>query len=375
MDIADTDQVTRVPLHVQIAARLRVDIRQTGKPGAKFGSQNELARRFGVSAITVREAVGALVQEGLLERRHGSGTYVCDTRTAQALGVLIEQDIACPGTSFYWTRMTQQLRRQFEEAGYPTRLYAGHTQSGEPEPERPTCAEFWQDLENDRIRALAIVGTPINEPWQRILHARRIPFISSSQHDVLPNAHQAMIREGTRYLIEHGRRRIAVLTWGTAQHPSSEFQAFKAEMQAHRLPIEAAWVCHAGANPRDSFAGLDGFRQIWQARRETPDGLLICSDRLLQSALSAVRLLNVQVPRALMIVSHTHRGEVSPDMPFPIVRLEVDPDQHARRLGDALLQLVEGQPLQLEPGFRPYRLVEPTETTSPAVAHAPPRAR
>ena len=44
--------------------------------GAKLVNEQELALRFDVSRLTVREAVAALVTTGYLERRHGSGTYV-----------------------------------------------------------------------------------------------------------------------------------------------------------------------------------------------------------------------------------------------------------------------------------------------------------
>jgi GntR family transcriptional regulator len=44
--------------------------------GAKLVNEQELATRFDVSRLTVREAVAALVTTGYLERRHGSGTYV-----------------------------------------------------------------------------------------------------------------------------------------------------------------------------------------------------------------------------------------------------------------------------------------------------------
>jgi GntR family transcriptional regulator len=44
--------------------------------GSKLPSEPELAKRFRVSRLTIREAVGSLVESGFLSRRHGSGTYV-----------------------------------------------------------------------------------------------------------------------------------------------------------------------------------------------------------------------------------------------------------------------------------------------------------
>jgi GntR family transcriptional regulator len=44
--------------------------------GTKLPSEQELAQRFDVSRLTIREAVGSLVEAGYLTRRQGSGTYV-----------------------------------------------------------------------------------------------------------------------------------------------------------------------------------------------------------------------------------------------------------------------------------------------------------
>lgn len=45
-------------------------------PGDKLPAEPELAAAYGVSRITLREAVRGLVEEGYLSRQHGVGTYV-----------------------------------------------------------------------------------------------------------------------------------------------------------------------------------------------------------------------------------------------------------------------------------------------------------
>ena len=42
----------------------------------KIPTETQLSQRYGISRITVREAIDALVEEGLLIRRQGKGTYV-----------------------------------------------------------------------------------------------------------------------------------------------------------------------------------------------------------------------------------------------------------------------------------------------------------
>ena len=60
-----------------IAARLRDDI-LAGRvaPGERLPNETALAGRFGVNRHTLRQAVQALVREGHLNVRQGSGTFV-----------------------------------------------------------------------------------------------------------------------------------------------------------------------------------------------------------------------------------------------------------------------------------------------------------
>lgn len=50
----------------------------TYRIGQGLPSESSLAKEFGVSVATIRQAVGLLVNEGLLLRRQGKGTYVTD---------------------------------------------------------------------------------------------------------------------------------------------------------------------------------------------------------------------------------------------------------------------------------------------------------
>lgn len=65
------------------------------KKDSKLPAERELAEEFGVSQPTVREAIRALDAMGLLDVRHGSGTYVSYNRmliVATALQTLLQLD-------------------------------------------------------------------------------------------------------------------------------------------------------------------------------------------------------------------------------------------------------------------------------------------
>lgn len=68
---------TRLPLYVQISELLHREI-AAGHwvPGERLPTEAQLAKDLDVAVGTLRKALDSLEQNGLLERRQGSGTYV-----------------------------------------------------------------------------------------------------------------------------------------------------------------------------------------------------------------------------------------------------------------------------------------------------------
>jgi GntR family transcriptional regulator, transcriptional repressor for pyruvate dehydrogenase complex len=69
--------IRREPLAAEVARRL-VDYLLSGgvEPGGRMPSERQLAEAFGVGRSAVREAIAALTLIGLVEVRHGDGTYL-----------------------------------------------------------------------------------------------------------------------------------------------------------------------------------------------------------------------------------------------------------------------------------------------------------
>lgn len=69
----DTD--SPVPYHFQIRDLLKQEIAD-GAYQEKVPSERELMERFAVSRTTIREAINHLVNDGILEKVHGKGTFI-----------------------------------------------------------------------------------------------------------------------------------------------------------------------------------------------------------------------------------------------------------------------------------------------------------
>lgn len=70
-----------VPLYHQIYLVLREQYVETNDGSTPLPSELDLAKRYQVSRITMRKALDQLVQEGLVTRRRGAGTFVTPKAT------------------------------------------------------------------------------------------------------------------------------------------------------------------------------------------------------------------------------------------------------------------------------------------------------
>jgi GntR family transcriptional regulator len=74
------------PTRHALRARLR-ELIAAADAGDRLPSERELSERWEVARMTVRNATDTLVAEGLVERRHGSGTYVLAQPVVRFLGL------------------------------------------------------------------------------------------------------------------------------------------------------------------------------------------------------------------------------------------------------------------------------------------------
>ena len=78
------------PVHVSIRDDLRMRI-AVGEwaAGDRLPSETELAARYGVARMTVRQAIGALAGEGVVVRRQGLGTFAAERLPTRRVGALL----------------------------------------------------------------------------------------------------------------------------------------------------------------------------------------------------------------------------------------------------------------------------------------------
>src|SRR6185369_13902832 len=106
---------SRVPRYHQIAQSLRERMASGAlAPGARLDNQRRLAQEYGVTLMTLRQALEVLERDGLIARRHGLGTFVATRSVDYDILSLrtFAGDLSARGEDV----TTRFLRAQFEPA-------------------------------------------------------------------------------------------------------------------------------------------------------------------------------------------------------------------------------------------------------------------
>ena len=347
----------RRPLYQQVADALRQQI-QSGTLADRLPTEPALADRFGVSIITVRGAVGRLVEEGLVERRQGSGTYVREhARPRIAIYKEVEPDH--PRSGRVHASQLRALRHFFHAHGYGVSVYQGDTEPGD-ESRAMTARELLEDL--DRIGFVGAVAWTLADPetWLKPLESRGIPVVGiggTPSAYVVRREHQTITDRAVQYLHDEcGRHRLALMSWAGDKpvgfrDPDQWSDAFRRALAAQGLTHHPEWV------PQDLMvtapgAGWSQVREIFTARRDQrPDGLLVTDDHLLLDAVLAIQELGLRVPEDLTIVAGAD-AELAGTLPVPIARFGGDPAAYVETAAQMLLDRLAGH--EPEPAVRDF---------------------
>ena len=112
------------PLYVQLMEELETSIRNgVYKPGDKIMTEAEMAKEYGVSLITVRKAVGSLMEKGLVVRKQGKGTFVTkpkysrNIKKLQSFTEMCEQMGVNPGAQVLENRLIMADKKVADRLG------------------------------------------------------------------------------------------------------------------------------------------------------------------------------------------------------------------------------------------------------------------
>ena len=203
------------PKYIQLAQWIREKIQADGlEKGDKFYTEYALTELFGVSRQTVRQAINVLINEGVLESRQGSGTYIATPMSAKKISTKTIGVIVTYFDEYIFPSIINGIESVVSEKGYTLQV-ACTRNDNEKE------ANALRMMINNNVDGFIVEPTKSalpnsNREIYREIAEREIPviFMNSSYGDIkFPYVSLDDVRAGSiaaEFLIECGHKKIAM---------------------------------------------------------------------------------------------------------------------------------------------------------------------
>ncbi|BDI32828.1 LacI family transcriptional regulator [Capsulimonas corticalis] len=266
------------------------------KSDERLPGELELARRFEVAHMTMRQAIANLVEEGVLLRVRGKGTYIVPkdqqpavSRTLHPMALLFPSD-SQRLDPYYFPELLEGFQRAMEEAGHRAAIFSDEIADTAHllEPGSAIACLLFEDAQVQMIERLRDSGL-------RVLSINRYSGRRSIPSVYIDDA--MGIGSAVDHLVGLGHERI-----GFVRGPATNFDAmdrlrgFRDAVKQHGL--RGAVEAGEGFNEAAGYAGA--IQMLTQSHR--PTAIICASDLAALGAIKAARDLGLSVPRGLSIV-------------------------------------------------------------------------
>ncbi|MBE9390263.1 GntR family transcriptional regulator [Vagococcus salmoninarum] len=184
-----------LPVYIQIHDKIREEI-ESGKwkVGERLPSERELSITFGVSRMTLRQAVQTLADEGILERKIGSGTYVASKKVQETMS----------GTTSFSEIIIAQGKQ----------------------PSSKTTSYFVTKPSSSEMETLQLKDEELLLRMERVRYADDVPIcfeVTSIPYHLIKNYNKKEVTHSLyQTIIEHGEYKIGKALQGVSAMVASE---------------------------------------------------------------------------------------------------------------------------------------------------------
>ncbi len=284
----------QVPKHVQLREILRKKIASEYKPGDRFYSEPQLITKYNLSNTTVQKAFNVLVNDGLITRIQGKGTFIKTAPVLKSFDVVIKQE-AFHAHSYYW-----DIIRGIESVASENRMHvAVHTFS----LNNSDCS--WDEVIKsvmDKPRSGRIIMT-FDEKMDPLLKEKR-PFVIVGycpQHPEIyavgADIYNASFQM-TKYLIDKGHEKIALVGGIHAKSfLETVLKGYKDASNAYNIPVREDWIMEG------RFYEEDGYRltKILLQAKEHPTAILAGDDTIAVGVIKALKESSLKIPGEIAV--------------------------------------------------------------------------
>lgn len=334
------------PKYVQVVEWIKKQI-ATGKlkPGDKIYSENELSTMFNMSRQTIRHAIGELEEEGIIQRRQGSGTFVSNgeihtinrTKTMNiAVVTTYVDDYIFPG-------IIKGMEKVISDAGYT--LQIAFTRNS-VEKEHNVIKNILDRNSADGIivePTKSGIPNPNLELYEEIM-ARGIPIIFFNSYYPELNIPRVVLDdmqtgyEATKYLIKTGCKRIGGVFKSDDRQGHLRYAGYVKALSKYGLTLRDENVLWIDTEDLKNLA-MEPNRVL--KRLEGCDGCVCYNDQ----AASAIEKIciseKINIPKDLSLIS-IDDSEISQNCEVPLTSIVHPMKKLGKKVAENLLHLIDG---------------------------------
>ncbi len=266
-----------------------------------------MIQRFGVSRVTVRNALALLQQEGFVVRIPAKGTFVRQSEPSSSLPKLIAL-LALDVQLDFFGKIIRGAEQEAAAHGY--KLLVRSTDN-DAEKERQCLLELQSHVAGFVIAPAT--GNQNHAHYGQLL-VQGVPFVFVDRY--LPEFNVDRVTSdnvqggylATRHLLELGHRRIGVISARKATTCTERLRGYQQALEEFGVPFAPALIGHAVGRRRD---GWDEYLHQGRVQTEAllklsqpPTALFAMNDLLAAGALRYLREQGIAVPDEMAIVGY-----------------------------------------------------------------------
>jgi len=347
----------RRPLYEQVRQQvLDYIVEHDLKPGDAIPTEAELAERYGVSVGTVRRALHQLVDQEILYRQPGRGTFLTELSRERAKRKGFLACIVPYIRDAFASTVIAGVQHTAQESDYALLL---HNSYGRPDLEEEILR---QSLGSAEGIVLLPVGRTSLPPMMRELLQRRFPLVFVDRLPTLDvkdvnyviSDNYGGAYAAVQHIIELGHRRIGLALTANAKVNSSVAQragGYRQALRDHGLEVDEALILEGLATRREfvepgSAEGREktaNFERIQEfLRREQPTAVFAVNDLIAIDVWRAAEQMGLSIPQDLCIVGFDD-ADFLRDLGISLTTVAQDAFRAGREAVEVLIECVEGR--------------------------------
>jgi DNA-binding LacI/PurR family transcriptional regulator len=322
------------------------------RPGDALPSEKELAHMLRVSRTTVRQALGALEEEGLVRRVQGKGTFISErpsepttTRTSSFAMVVNEVSTG------YYPNLLAEFERVAKKFGRSTVVCSSNNDVAQQ-------ADHLMHLIHGRVTGIALnpCSTGMTPAYQvQVVQEAGIPIVllhrqvADVKAPVLLVPQREVGYRAGQLIVEAGHRRVAFFSGFRAVRPQDYEQGFREALQEAGVDLPDEFIdC---SQIKTNSSGND--YQLYEDHLETclgrmlagpnrPTALFATFDSMSEIIFLVVGKLGLRIPEDLSLVSYGGSRREGAVM-RRLTAITIDEVEEARSAARLLVEMQEGR--------------------------------